>query len=144
MRGEVMYRQLKQTAFEMLSRTQAYSRIRSLITKALTRRACSPGDVDACNVVGIVLKSTLSATKESLRTAVLFLAMLATRARSGGVARINRHNGYALQGRFVFEERPKHRVRPQVVFVAGRFCAPCRAFSEVRQVLNGERVAGRE
>lgn len=137
-----MYRQLKQTAFEMLSGTQAYTRIGGIITDTLAHRACSSGDVDACYVVGIVLEATLPTTKEPLSAAIGSLAMAASRARLGGVARIDHHDCNSLEGALVLQKEPEHRVRPQIVLVTGGFTSPCGLLSEVRQVLYGERVAG--
>jgi hypothetical protein len=139
-----MYCQLKQAAFETLSRAQTHSRIGGVITDTLTRRACSSGDVDACNMVGVILKPTLPATKETLRTAVAPLTMLAARARPGCVCRVNADHGDTTKRALVLEERPQHRVGPQVVFVA-RHLTPSRDLpSEVRQVLDGEGIAGSE
>src|SRR5215210_2208612 len=137
-----MYCQLKQAVFETLSRAQAYSRIGGVITDTLTRRACSSGDVDACNMVGVVLKPTLPATKETLGTAVAPLTMLAARACLGCVSRVNSDHGDAGKRTLVLEERPQHRVGPQVVFVARRLTPSRGLLSEVPQVLDGESVAG--
>lgn len=139
-----MYCHLKKTAFEMLSRTQAYSRIRSGITTALTRRACSSGDVIGRDPIRVILEPARFAAEQALRAAVASLAMLAARAGFRGIARINGNHGDAFQRTLVLKEHPQHRVRPQVVFVSRSLAAPGRAPSEVRQVLNGERVAGRE
>jgi hypothetical protein len=139
-----MYCQLIQAAFETLRRTQAYSRIGGVITDTLTRRACSSGDVDACDVVGVILKPTLPATKQTLRTAVAPRTMLTARARLGCVSRLNADHSDTTKRALILKERPQRRVGPQVVFVA-RHLTPSRGLSsEMRQVLDSESVAQSE
>ena len=60
-----MYRHLKKAAFGMLANSEAYSRIQGSITTAHAHRACSPGDVDAGDVVGVVLKACLLYTSDA-------------------------------------------------------------------------------
>ncbi len=126
----------------MLRRAQTYTRIRGGITAAHAHRACSLGDVSGPNSIRVVLKTALPAAEEALSAAVGLLAMLATRAPPGSIARINRHYHDTSEHRLVFEESPEQRVRPQVVRVSGRSAPSRGALSEVGQLLYGESVAG--
>ena len=141
-----MYRQLKQTAFGMLASSagETYYRIRGIITNAHTHRACSPGDVDASNVVGVVLKAALPTPKEVLRAAVGSLTMPTAGAGLRGVPRINRNYRDTSKCGLVLQHPAKQRVRPQVVLVPTGLATPRGALSKVRQVLNGDGVASRE
>lgn len=107
---------------------------------ALTRRACSLGNVEARVPISILRISAFLALKQGLPFPVPLAAMPAPTTRFGRVTRVNRNHRNAAPLSLIGQESAEQVVRPEVMQVSGFLTAFGGAVTNPGQVLNRYRV----